>query len=111
MKNIPVFSNVVVFFVCLNTEPIQSFSAIELILLTLFLQMNVLTNFILFHFPHTQDSRGCVWGGRVCLATGQQGSLNGESHDPPGLSFGVATVILSTLLSGALFFTLYSTIN
>lgn len=80
-------------------------------MLILLLQINALTGIIFFHFPHPQAGGQYVWGGRVCLATRQQESLNADPYDPSGLSSGMAAVVASTVESEILCFTLFPTIK
>lgn len=86
----------------------QSFFSIALISLSL--QVNALSGFILFPFPSPQEDCGCVWVGRVCLATGQQAFFNAESSGS-SLSLWSGWRNLVNLIEWQSFFTLYSTIN
>lgn len=99
-------------FLGLNTKLIQSTFSVGLILLTLFLQINVLSDFIFFLLCPPPRWLWMCLGRDSVLSNRAAGILEYKilGSDPHGLSFGMAAMISATLLSQASFFTLYPTI-
>lgn len=103
LKNIPVFYSLTLLSLVLDTKLIKSTFSVGLILLTLFLQINVLSDFIRFLLC---PSPGWLW---MCLewesvvSNKAAGILEYKilGSDPHGLSFGMAAVISATSLSQA----------